>query len=78
MPSIIQRLVDAASYSLSLDPIDEHEENDSLLMPTTDDINESLVILELPLSFRRLWNCTVLAYVCEDQPVTAITELSKL
>ena len=72
-----QPSVNADSYSLSLDPIG-NEDDDLLLIPTTAVTNDSSVILEVPLQFRKLWNCTVLAHDCEMHPVTAVLELSIL
>ena len=73
----IQPSVNAASYSLSLDPIDDHEDNDSLVMNTTAIQTDSLLMLKVSLPYRRLWNGTVLTHECEEHVVMNTTELSK-
>ena len=73
----VQPSVNAASYSLSLDPIDDHEDNDSLVMNTTAVKNGTSLMLKVSLPYRRLWNCTVLAHECEEHVVVNATELSK-
>ena len=71
-----------ASYSLLLRSIDGHHdgfnENATLLVPTIAIRNERSILLEVmkKLSFRRLWNYTVLAYGCDEHPVTKTMELS--
>ena len=73
----IQPSVNAASYSLSLDPIDDPEDNDSLVMNTTAMKNGTLLTLKVSLPYRRLWNCIVLAHGCEEHVVVNATDLSK-
>ena len=75
--NIVQPLVNTASYSLLLDPIDDHENSDSFLMPTTAVKGETSLLLKVSLPYRRLWNCTVLAHACEEHVVVNATELSK-
>ena len=69
-------IIDAASYSLSLNPLDDLEE-ESLLMPTYVVRNGISVMLKVSLPYRRLWNYIVLAHGCEEHPLLEINELSK-
>ena len=57
------------SYSLSLQSLDGLEDMDHV--ETTATIEPSVLTLEVVsgLPFRRLWNCTVLAYGCKQNDV---------
>ena len=65
------------SYSLSLQSLDGLEDMDHV--ETTATIEPSVLTLEVisGLPFRRLWNCTVLAYGCQGNNVLK-KELSEL
>ena len=65
----------ADSYGISLNSL-ESENNGMELIPNVDSINESLIVLQFSLLYRRLWNYTVLALGCDEQPVTEATVLS--
>ena len=65
----------ADSYVISLNSFDG-ENNGMELVPNIDSINESSVVFQFSLLYRRLWNYTVLALGCDEQPVTEATVLS--
>ena len=48
-------------------------------MPTVIMKSGRSIVLELAqsLPYRRLWNYTILAYGCEEHPITDTTELSE-
>ena len=66
-----------SSYSLSLQSLDGLEDMDHV--ETTATIEPSVLTLEVVsgLPFRRLWNCTVLAYECKENNIYN-KELSEL
>ena len=66
-------LVYAGLYSLLL--VSDHG-NHSLLESTVATRNGSSVILQVSLPYRMLWNYTVLAYDCEEHPLSTNNELS--
>ena len=57
-------------YSLSLQSLDGLEDMDHV--ETTATIEQSVLTLEVVsgLPFRRLWNCTVLAYGCQESNIS--------
>ena len=61
------------SVYVSLDLLDRHEENETLIMPM---VVKGINICELTLQFRRMWNYTLLAYGCEEHPITEPAVLS--
>ena len=61
------------SILVSLDQLDGGDENKTLVMPM---VVRGINVYEVMLPFRRLWNFTLLAYGCEEHPVTETTELS--
>ena len=70
-------IIDAASYSLSLNPLDDLEE-ESLLMSTYYVVRNGIsIMLTASLPYRRIWNYTVLAQGCEEHPLLETNELSK-
>ena len=58
-----------STYSLSLQSLDGLEDMDHV--ETTATIEPSVLTLEVVsgLPFRRLWNCTVLAYGCQENNI---------
>ena len=66
------------SYSLLLVSNDGIDEATIVHRATIDEMIENSVKLGLqPLPFRRRWNYTVIAYDCNQHPLTNIAELSK-
>ena len=65
----------ADSYVIYLNSLDG-ENNGMELVPNIDSINESSIVLQFSLLYRALWNYTVLAHGCHEQPVTEATVLS--
>ena len=61
------------SVQISLDPLDRHEDNETLVMPM---IIKGINIYKIALPYQRLWNYTLLAYGCKQHPITETTELS--
>ena len=66
-----------SDYTLSLFSLDGLEDIDSVEVNTTrtDNLISLDVVLGLPR--RRLWNSTVLAYGCQDNPVLSTIEISE-
>ena len=65
----------ADSYVIYLNSLDG-ENNGMEFVPNIDSINESSIVLQFSLLYRTLWNYTVLAHDCHEQPVTEATVLS--
>ena len=67
-----------SSYSLSLVPVDTNYEK-IITIPAKAEILGMYIVLNVAdeLVYRRLWNCTVLAYGCQQHPLTNSFELSK-
>ena len=55
------------SVHVSLDPLDRHKENETLVMLM---VAKGINVYELTLPFRRVWNYTLLAHGCEEHPIT--------
>ena len=68
-------LIDANSYSLSLNSLDDKEEESFLKPAIVVTVTNGMVILKVSLPYRRLWNYTVLVYDCEDYPLMEEKEL---
>ena len=65
------------SYVISLNALDKEKDKETDIEPTIFAVNESSMILQLPLPYRRLWNYTILAHGCKYHPITEMTTLSK-
>ena len=67
----------ADSYVLLLDSLDGINDGDGVnVVPDVVIRNQSSVIFEVTLPYRRLWRYTVLAHGCDQHPVTTTTNLS--
>ena len=69
-----------SSYSLSLQSLDGLEDMDHVETTATIELRFSVLTLKVVsgLPFRRLWNCTVLAYGCQENSIMNGAELSEL
>ena len=68
--------IPAKSYTMSLTSLDGQNDDETKHLPDVDMRNISLVMFQVLLPFRRLWNYTVLAYGCDEHPLTNSTLLS--
>ena len=70
----------ADSYAILLDSLDGVNGDDGIKITpkvTRNQMQNSILVFEVTLPYRRLWNYTVLPHGCEQQPVTSNTILSK-
>ena len=66
------------TYSLVLVSVDGIDEETIIRTATIDKMTENSIELGLqPLSLRRRWNYTVIAYDCNQHQLTSTGELSK-
>ena len=66
----------ADSYAILLDSLDDVNGDDGIKITpkvTRNHIQNSILVFEVTLPYRRLWNYTVLAHGCEQHPVTSNT-----
>ena len=69
--TFLQNAINPASYSISLDSLDGHDENESF--PVSEVVREgenSIVLKVVSLYFRRLWSYVVFAHGCKEHPLT--------
>ena len=67
-----------ASYSVLLVPNDGINEETAIHRAMIDEMDRNSVDLNLqPLPLRRRWNYTVIAYNCNQHPLTSTAELSE-
>ena len=68
----------AGSYTILLNSLDGVNDGNGAKVTTSNvTANRRLVTVEVVLSYRRLWRYCVLAYGCDQRPVTSTTILSK-
>lgn len=68
----------ADSYAILLDSLDGVDDDDGIkVTPNVTRSQNSNLVFQISLPYRRLWNYTVLAHGCEQHPVTSNTILSK-
>ena len=70
----------ADSYAILLDSLDGVNGDDGIKITpkvTRNQMQNSILVFEVTLPYRRLWNYTVLAHGYEQYPVTSNTILSK-
>ena len=64
------------SVALSLSSLDHKESDRAIETHSNLTMYESSMIIQVLLPYRRLWNCTILAYGCKEHPIIEAIQIS--